>query len=230
MFRVACAVGACAKLQLPAGSVPGRVPKLRFRGRHYCGGPRWASGGNTAAGPCPFRVRHAPRHHHFATVHEKVPSRTSLIEGAVGDAGSIHQKPERDLHGCPAWTARVAASTVGVVSSRVLFLGFLAAVDYGQRGGRYPRRVASSREPAKLPGRGVLQCREGPVFVSSGEFSLVFWDVVLVARLVCRAVPSAWRESSQAWVWRWGQMCWVGTGGYGLLFTVAGCTLQAVYW
>ena len=70
--RVACAVGACAKLQLPAGSVPGRDPKLRFRGRHYCGGPRWASGGNTAAGPCPFRVRHAPRHHHFATVREKV--------------------------------------------------------------------------------------------------------------------------------------------------------------
>ena len=51
----------------------GRDQKLRFRGRHYCGGPRWASGGNTAAGPCPFRVRHAPRHHHFATVLEKVP-------------------------------------------------------------------------------------------------------------------------------------------------------------
>ena len=68
------------------------------------------------------------------------------------------------------------------------------------------------KRSAKLPGRGVSQCREGPVFVSSGEFSLVFWDVVLVARLVCRAVPSAWRESSQAWVWRWGQICWVGTG------------------
>ena len=175
-------------------------------------------------------MRHAPRHHHFATVHEKVTLAPLSSKGPLVMLIAIHQKPELDLHGCPAWTARVAASTVGVVSSRVLFLGFLAAVDYGQRGGRYPRRVAPSRESAKLPGRGVSQCREGPVFVSSGEFSLVFWDVVLVARLVRRAVPSAWRESSQAWVWRWGQMCWVGPGGYGFLFTVTGCTLQAVYW
>jgi len=122
--RVACAVGACAKLQLPAGSVPGRDPKLRFRGRHYCGGPRWASGGNTAAGPCPFRVRHAPRHHHFATVHEKVTLAPLSSKGPLVMLIAIHQKPELDLHGCPAWTARVAASTVGVVSSRVLFLGF----------------------------------------------------------------------------------------------------------
>jgi hypothetical protein len=150
--------------------------------------------------------------------------------GTAGDSERIHRKPEQDLHDCPAWTARVAASTVAVVSSRVLFLGFLAAVDYGQRGERYPRRVAPSRGSAKLPDRGASQCREGPAFMSSGEFSLIFWDVVLVARLVCRAVPSAWRESSQAWVWRWGQMCWVGTGGYGFLFTVTGCTLQAVYW